>query len=283
MVVSWEAPGSDGGSRIRGYKVQWKSGSDDYGSARQRFVLFDSYASVRPAKVSETVSGLTDGTEYTFRVFAFNQNGDGAGAEVVATPSATDAAAPELLTATVTRENLVLNYNEALDETSSPAESAYTVTVAGNARSVSDVSVAESAVTLVLSSKVAKGEAVTVSYTVPTDANDPRIKDATGNDAAAFSGQAVTNNTPPVSTDATLDSISYSSAFQPCENDRRIHCRMEDLGPISPVSRWTSIQLPIRLPSGRIPPTTRPRLLTIPRMLTRKPMGISCHCPPARI
>ena len=226
MVVSWEAPDSDGGSRIRGYKVQWKSGSEDYGSGsgRQKLVLFDSYASVRPTKVSETVTGLTDGTEYTFRVFAFNQNGDGAAVEVAATPSATDAAAPELLTATVTRKNLVLNYNEALDETSSPAESAYAVTVAGNARAVSNVSVAESAVTLVLSSKVAKGEAVKVSYTVPTDANDPRIKDATGNDAAAFSGQAVTNNTPPVSTDATLDSISYSSAFQPCENDRRIHC-----------------------------------------------------------
>ena len=29
LVVSWRAPSSDGGSSITGYKVQWKSGSEE--------------------------------------------------------------------------------------------------------------------------------------------------------------------------------------------------------------------------------------------------------------
>ena len=30
LVASWRAPDSDGGSAITGYRVQWKSGSEDY-------------------------------------------------------------------------------------------------------------------------------------------------------------------------------------------------------------------------------------------------------------
>ena len=66
----WETPSSDGGSAITGYKVQWKetAGSWDV-----------------PADVTETtvrgttctITGLTDGVEYTVRVITTNDIGDG--------------------------------------------------------------------------------------------------------------------------------------------------------------------------------------------------------------
>jgi hypothetical protein len=54
--------------------------------------------------------------------------------------------------------------------------------------------VAGSAVTLTLGTPVVAGETVTLSYAVP--ATNP-VQDLAGNDAAAFSGVAVTNTTPP--------------------------------------------------------------------------------------
>ena len=90
LVVSWEAPAGAGGSAISGYKVQWKSGSDDYDgtpeSSRQAVTGND--------RLAHTISDLKDGTEYTVRVIATNGAGDGApSAETTATPR--PAPAPE--------------------------------------------------------------------------------------------------------------------------------------------------------------------------------------------
>ena len=71
MTVSWTAPDYDGGSPIEGYKVQWKSGSQEYDPSRQADVT-------DLAGLSHTIPGLTDGVEYTVRVLAYNTNGDGA-------------------------------------------------------------------------------------------------------------------------------------------------------------------------------------------------------------
>ena len=72
LVVSWEA--NPDGEAPTGYKVQWKSGSQDYdassASARQAVLTgVDSLAYV--------IKGLTNGIDYTTRVIAFNGNGDG--------------------------------------------------------------------------------------------------------------------------------------------------------------------------------------------------------------
>ena len=105
------------------------------------------------------------------------------------------ATAPPQLAATdgavVNGATLVLTYNEALDEGSTPATSAYTVMVAGTARAVSTVVVSGRTVTLTLASAVTTGQAVTVSYVPGTNP----VQDTTGNDAAALTDQAVTNNT----------------------------------------------------------------------------------------
>lgn len=106
---------------------------------------------------------------------------------------------------------LTLTYNEALNETSVPLRTAFTVkaTPAGGSEDTlslarSDgVSVSGSAVTLKLASPIAHNDAsVKVSYIRPT--SGPAIKDAAGNDARGFTDQVVTNHStiPRVSIEA---------------------------------------------------------------------------------
>ena len=117
-----------------------------------------------------------------------------------------DTTAPTLTTAAVNGASLVLTYNEALDTNSTPAATDYTVTVAGSQRTVSDVAISGSAVTLTLSPAVTDGQAVTVSYTAGTNP----VQDAAGNDAAALSNQTVTNNTAADTTAPTLSSATVN-------------------------------------------------------------------------
>ena len=82
LEVSWSAlPEADG------YKVQWKSGAEDYADSRQA-VLADG------ENVSYTITGLDAGTQFTVRVIATRQNAeDGApSSEVVGVPKASPAA-----------------------------------------------------------------------------------------------------------------------------------------------------------------------------------------------
>ena len=96
----------------------------------------------------------------------------------------------------------MLTYNEALDTSSTPATTDYTVKVVGTARSLASggVSITGSAVTLTLSSAVTPGEAVTVTYV----AGSNPVQDEAGNDAGALTDRAVTNTT----TDTTAPTLS---------------------------------------------------------------------------
>ena len=106
----WEAPSSNGGSAITGYKVQWKKTAGSW----------DVPADVAETTVTGTtctITGLTDGVEYTVRVIATNDIGDGPPSdEATGTPGETTP--PELSTATVDRATLTLTYHEGLDEAS---------------------------------------------------------------------------------------------------------------------------------------------------------------------
>ena len=66
VTVRWEAA-DDGGSPISGYDVQWLSGNQAYSTGRQQV----------SAALSAVIRGLTNGTQYTFRVHATNSVGDG--------------------------------------------------------------------------------------------------------------------------------------------------------------------------------------------------------------
>ena len=128
----------------------------------------------------------------------------------------TDLTPPTLTWAAVNGASLTLSYDEALDPASVPATGAYAVLVDSSPRSVSTVAVSGSTVTLTLSSPVTSGQTVSASYTVP--ATSP-VQDVAGNDAAAFSGQAVTNNTPasdmapPLLTTAAVNGPTLTLAY----------------------------------------------------------------------
>ena len=121
-------------------------------------------------------------------------------------PNLVDGVKPALASAAVNGAALTLTYGEALDENSTPATDAFTVTVAGSGRMVTHVSVSGRVVTLTLASAVAHGEAVTVSYSPGTNP----IQDAVGNDAEAVSRESVRNDTPDT-TSPTIDGIAISS------------------------------------------------------------------------
>ena len=190
LDLSWEAPETDGGSAVIGYKVQWKEAVDSW----------DTPADVSEAAVTVTrhrITGLTDGVEYTFRVIAVNLEGDSSASEDESgTPRETTA--PTVSSASVDGATLTFTFNEALDEDSKPATTAFTVTVSGNARAVDYVDVIGSAATLTLASAVSSEDTVTVSYTVPASESAERLRDEVGNAAASFAGQSVTNDTAPV-------------------------------------------------------------------------------------
>ena len=81
LDASWQAPASDGGSAITGYKVQWKEAADSW----------DTAADVSEATVTgttHTITGLTGGVEYAVRVIATNDVGGGlASTEAKGTPA----------------------------------------------------------------------------------------------------------------------------------------------------------------------------------------------------
>ena len=100
---------------------------------------------------------------------------------------------PGLVAATVDGATLTLTYDEVLDGDSTLATTAFAVTVGGTDRGVDGVSVTGSSVTLTLAFAVTSDDTVTVSYTVPVEAEASPIQDLAGNDAPSFSGQAVTH------------------------------------------------------------------------------------------
>ena len=134
-----------------------------------------------------------DGTyEVTVRVT------DGANSvDAAVTVSLTDVeeVIPALTVASVNGTTLTLTFSGALDATSKPPADAFAVTVAGDARTVTEVALSGSAVELTLASAVASGETVTVGYAVPTGAEAALLKDAAGNAVAGFTGETVTNET----------------------------------------------------------------------------------------
>ena len=70
LDASWQAPSSNGGSAVTGYKLQWKEVADNW----------DTEADVSESTetgTTHTITGLTGGVEYAVRVIATNVAGDG--------------------------------------------------------------------------------------------------------------------------------------------------------------------------------------------------------------
>ena len=130
-----------------------------------------------------------------------------------------DGVTPDLQTATINADRVTLTYDGALDATSVPWASAFTVTAGSETRLVKAVRVAGAVVTLTLVSPVVHSDNVTLAYSPPS--GTPALQDAAGNVVAGFSGETVTNTTPDYDTDddglidittlAQLDAMRHDS------------------------------------------------------------------------
>ncbi len=109
--------------------------------------------------------------------------------------AASDLAPPRALSGAVDGDTLTVTFDEDLKSSSTPAASAFAVTVAGSSRglaSATPVSISGTTLTLTLASAANHGEAVTVSYTKP--GSNP-LEDDAGNDVLGFNYK-ITNTTP---------------------------------------------------------------------------------------
>lgn len=146
----------------------------------------------------------TNGVTYYYVVTAIDNgtNESVVSSEVSATA---DGLAPGLDSVVVDGDMLTLFYDEALDISSAPANSDYSVNVNSSNNAVSSLTISGSQVILTLSSVTQPGDNVDLSYTPGTN----KIRDNVGNLASSLSNQAVTNNTlgftptPPQDVSAT--------------------------------------------------------------------------------
>ncbi len=153
-----------------------------------------------------------DPNETTLTITATDEAGNTSTADLVLTETNVDDDAPTVSTATVGGTKLVIEFNEALDTTSIPAGSTFTVTETTTGGAVTNktlsstdpVSINNSSVILSLATGIATDSTVTVSYT-PSGTND--LKDLAGNAAEAVTAQSVTldGSAPTLSSSTPAD------------------------------------------------------------------------------
>ena len=81
VTLTWEAPTSDGGASITGYTYRYRTSGGTWLPSRDGTTLNATTLYIR-----DTISNLTNGTPYTFEVWANNAQGAGAVAQATATP-----------------------------------------------------------------------------------------------------------------------------------------------------------------------------------------------------
>ena len=185
LTATWAAP-ANGGSTITGYTVEHKVA----GAADSTYVTV---TRADAAALTETITGLTNDTEYTVRVRAGNDAGNGPwSTEASETPIAGDTTAPEVSSATVSSDGATIDivFDEDLDRTgTAPAADAFEVTVDGgtavNPASVAFHATDADTVVLTMSPAIAAGGTVSVAYDEPTS---NALADAASNEVETFTG-----------------------------------------------------------------------------------------------
>ena len=117
---------------------------------------------------------------------------------------------PSLSSASVVGDELRATFSATLDTMSKPAASTFTVKAGTQSIGVSSVAISGSNVVLDLDSSVPGDQTVTLSYALPT--SNP-LSETNGAVVAPFSEQAVTNNSPPLLTSATVDGSTLTLEF----------------------------------------------------------------------
>ena len=217
VILAWDPPAAT--APITKHQYRYKT-TGDYDDADWTDIPDSGPGGANEA--GHTVTGLTNGTAYTFQLRAANRDTESTAVESSAVTPA-DVTAPTLSSALVNNIGtlIVLTFNENLDFSSGAAPpaivSAFSINVDGvsiGVGSAGDSPLDEKGLWLAQFDRtIYQGQAVTVTYTDPTTGNDAAaIQDAAGNDAASFTtGQggvpAVANNSTvmaPVSTPTTF-------------------------------------------------------------------------------
>jgi|GEM_PF-3029083 len=168
-------------------------------------------------ETSFSVSGLASETSFYYRVRAIKTSlGDigtwyYSGSENVTTTAATPPVMQSITVENGAETQLEIVYDEDLDMTSIPANGDFSIGgTDANARTITNVAISGTKVTLTLSSALCMGEAITISYTA---GSNPIRDDVTiTSNAANLSAESVTNNVidseAPVADVASLSEIS---------------------------------------------------------------------------
>ena len=235
LTATWSAP-ANGGSAITGYDVEWKTAAQTWAQA----ATAGQAATAADDATDHEITGLTNDTEYTVRVRAGNDAGDGPwSAEASETPIAGDTTAPEVSSATVSSDGAAIDivFDEDLDTSgTAPAADAFEVTVDGgtavNPDSVAFHATDADTVVLTMSPAIAAGATVTVAYDEPTS---NALADAASNEVADFTGQAAPNRpAAPVVTLTAGDeklTATWSRPGQRRQRDHRLRRGVEDRRP----------------------------------------------------
>jgi uncharacterized repeat protein (TIGR02059 family) len=163
-----------------------------------------------------TISGLVNGTAYTFYAVARNIDATSIDSPASNLITPADTIAPLISSAAVDilGTTLTLTYNEALNSTTA-GTGAFTVSAGGTNFAVSSVTVSGSTVQLGLASVIGQGLTVTVSYAAPASNSataNLAIQDSVGNDAVSLTSRAVTNGSTIDTTAPVYSSSSVNSA-----------------------------------------------------------------------
>ena len=181
--IDWD---TETGQAVTSHKLQWKeiTGSWDDAADVSEVVLTEQ-DTLQPdnginsmSTHSYNLSNLSTGVVYTLRVISTNAAGDSAPSPEVV--GRTQAYGPRLREEIVNGALLKLVFDQALDESSIPATSAFDVLVHGEIRLVASVSIEGRTVILMLPGPVASTDDVFVRYLVPTDSTASPIMDVGG-------------------------------------------------------------------------------------------------------
>ena len=130
-----------------------------------------------------------------------------------------DTTAPEVSSAAVDGDTLEITFNEDLAAAASLANNAFGVTK-GPGNTVVALSSSQApaidgkTVTLTLASALTASDTnILVDYTKPTSGANNKLEDATGNEVASFTDEAVTNNTAGVCTETAPASAIWSACL----------------------------------------------------------------------
>ncbi len=159
-----------------------------------------------------------------------------------------DTTPPHATAAEINADTLITHFDEALNSGSTPATSAFTVSLAGLPVSVTNVSISGSDATLTLAAAAVGGQSVSLTYTQPGSGG--RFQDAAGNPTTTFS-LGVTNLTSGGG-GVTVQFVSAS----PADGSSQVSVAGPIVLTANEYAAWSNLQLDYISAIGDAPTTT---------------------------